>query len=74
VSRTAPDRTSKAVNAAKDASPNLDASQMDVTVTSTWSPGATVTVVVRYPEDITIMGQTLFHTDLVGRRTMRVEQ
>jgi Flp pilus assembly protein TadG len=74
VSRTASDRTTRAVNAAKDASPNLTASQMNVSVTSAWTPGSTVTVTVNYPIDITVMGVTFLHSDLVGRRTMRVEQ
>ena len=45
-----------------------------VDVVSGWDPGDSVTVTVRYPEDITILGMTMFSKDLVGRRTMRVEQ
>ena len=63
-----------AEQAARNASPNLEADQMDVDVVSGWNAGDTVTVSVRYPQDITVMGVTFFDNDLVGRRTMRVEQ
>lgn len=74
VSRTYSDRTSRAVNAAQASSPQLDPARMNVTVTSTWRPGDTVTVQVNYPENITVMGRVLFARDLSVRRTMRVEQ
>ncbi|MCW2921821.1 MAG: hypothetical protein JWL76_1695 [Thermoleophilia bacterium] len=74
VSRTAGDRTTRARDSARAASPGLTASSMNVTTTSTWVAGDPVTVVVTYPEDITIMGKQLFHKDLKVTRTMRVEQ
>jgi Flp pilus assembly protein TadG len=74
VSRTYADRTSRAVTAAKDASPNLSPSQMNVTVSSAWTAGSPVTVTVTYPQKITVMGVTLYNGSLTGKRTMRVEQ
>lgn len=74
VSRPYNDRVNRAVTAAKDASPSLTASSMNVTVSSTWTAGSPVTVTVTYPQKITIMGVTFFNGNLTGKRTMRVEQ
>ena len=74
VSRTAANRTTLVTNAVRTASPNLTASQLNVTTSSTWNPGDPVTVTVTYPERIQILGITLFNSNLTGRRTMRVEQ
>ena len=74
VSRPYADRESRAITAAKDASPGLTASSMNVSVSSTWTAGSPVTVTVTYPQKITIMGVTFFNGNLTGKRTMRVEQ
>jgi Flp pilus assembly protein TadG len=74
VSGTYGDRDTRVRDAARNASPGLNASSMNVTTVSTWDAGDPVTVTVTYPEDITILGATLFHRDLRVRRTSRVEQ
>ncbi len=74
VSATFGDRTTRVRDAARNASPGLTASNMTVTTSSTWTPGTPVTVTVEYPEDITILGITMFHKNLKVIRTSRVEQ
>ena len=74
VSRTFGNRDTLVRDAARAASPGLTASSMNVTTTSTWDPGDPVRVVVTYPEDITILGISMFDRDLRVERTMRVEQ
>lgn len=67
-------RNERVTEAVKAASPMLDGEQMNVTVSSTWTPGDEVKVTVTYPEVITIMGIPFFNANLTGERTMRVEQ
>jgi Flp pilus assembly protein TadG len=74
ISRTYSDRTSRVTQTVKDASPQLDSSKLNTTISSTWAAGAPITVTVTYPETITVMGVTLFNGNLTGKRTMRVEQ
>ena len=76
VSRTSDDPAGAAVEAAVAAVPSLDQGDVDVSVSPSppWSIGEPVTVTVRYPEDITVMGVTFFSNDLTVERTMRVEQ
>ncbi|MCW2925814.1 MAG: TadE family protein [Thermoleophilia bacterium] len=74
ISRTASDRTSRVIQTVKDSSPQLDPTKISTTVTSTWAAGSTITVNVSYPQTISIMGVTLFNSNLTGKRTMRVEQ
>jgi Flp pilus assembly protein TadG len=74
VSRTAGNHDSLVQTAARNASPGLTASSMQVTTSSSWAPGDPVTVTVEYPEDITILGIQMFHKNLRVQRTMRVEQ
>jgi Flp pilus assembly protein TadG len=49
-----------------------DHNALNVTVASTWAPGSTVTVTSRYPANVTILGVTLFSTNLTTTRTSRV--
>lgn len=74
VSRNDADRDGTVEQATKDAAPNLHAADMDVTITSSWTPGDDVTVRVSYPANVNIMGIVVFNDDLVSTRTMRVEQ
>ncbi|MCB0879180.1 MAG: pilus assembly protein [Thermoleophilia bacterium] len=74
VSRTYGDREQRVVDAVKDNSPQLDAGNLTVTTATTWTPGDPVTVTVKYPQDITVMGVTFFSSTLDVSRTMRVEQ
>jgi Flp pilus assembly protein TadG len=74
VSRNDANKTTAITTAVKDNAPGLDSGSVNVNITSTWSPGSTVTVTATYPEDITIMGTTLFHGNLSSSRTARVEQ
>lgn len=73
VSRTASDRDSAIRTAVETASPSLDENAIGVAVSSTWRSGDPVTVTVSYPEQIRVMGITFFDTNLVSRRTARVE-
>lgn len=73
VSRTATDRDGRVVTAVRNASPNLTPTRLNVSTSSTWAPGSTVTVTVRYPQRIRVLGITFFNGDLTGRRTARVE-
>lgn len=75
VSRTAPDAESRTQQAVRDAAPGLDADLMVIDVVGeSGNAGDPVTVTLRYPQDISILGMTFFDSDLVGRRTMRLEQ
>lgn len=73
VSRTATGRDDLIRTAVEDASPALDSAQLGISSSSTWDPGDPVTVTVTYPEDVTVMGMTLYSGSLTSRRTARVE-
>src|SRR5690348_13340610 len=57
VSRTASNPVSAAIQAVKNAAPNLTQSQINVTVTPAppWQPGTSVTVTATYPYSINIL-------------------
>jgi len=74
VSRSYSDCNARVQTAVQNASPKLNAGSMNVSTVSTWTPGDPVTVTVTYPENITILGITMYSANLTGRRTMRVEQ
>lgn len=74
ISRTEPDPVTVVTEATRNAAPNLDPDKMEVSIDTTWTPGETVTVTSTYPEEITILGITLFDDKLRSVRTMRVEQ
>ena len=73
VSRTVSTREDDIRTAVVNASPALDESSIGVSSSSTWNAGDPVTVTVTYPETIRVMGITFFSTNLVSRRTARVE-
>jgi Flp pilus assembly protein TadG len=73
VSRTAPDPTGAAIAAARATAAGLDASKLNVTVSSTWTAGETVTVTATYPWSVDVVGMTLQSGTLTQTTTMRVE-
>lgn len=74
VSRASTSRTTDIQQAARAASPNLVSSSMNVASSSTWLPGAPLTVTVTYPVQVRIMAITFFDDRLSVSRTARVEQ
>ena len=50
----------------------FDSSGLGVSVSSTWTPGAPVTVTSTYPASVSIFGITLFSGNLTTKRTARV--
>jgi Flp pilus assembly protein TadG len=73
VSRTAADPVSATQSAVLGAASDLDAAKVKVTVTSSWTPGANVTVSATYPYDINILGIVVASGDLHSATTERVE-
>ena len=59
--------------AARDSAANLDQSQFDVLVASTWQPGETVTVTTSYPYEINLLGVVVQSGTLDSTTTERVE-
>src|SRR5688572_11679037 len=52
---------------------DLDQSELDVTVTSSWQQGEDVTVTATYPYDISLLGFVVKSGDLTSTTTERVE-
>jgi Flp pilus assembly protein TadG len=73
VSRSSSNPVSATVQAVKNAAPNLDASQLNVTVSSTWQTGGTVTVTATYPYSVDLMGIVVKSGTLSSSTTERVE-
>jgi Flp pilus assembly protein TadG len=77
VSRTlgASAATTAATNAAKAAAPSLKQSSIQVTVTpsNNWAAGSDVTVLVKYPYSINILGKVVSSGYLTSSTTMRLE-
>ena len=75
VSRTASNPVSAAIQAVKNAAPNLTQSQINVTVTPAppWQPGTSVTVTATYPYSINILGMVVKSGNLSSSTTERVE-
>lgn len=63
----------EAETAVKDAAANLDVSQLDVQVESSWAPGEQVRVVGSYPYEINILGQVVASGLLTSEVKERVE-
>jgi Flp pilus assembly protein TadG len=75
VSRSVAFPSTTVTTAVRNAAPNLTASNLTVTTTSTpWTPGQSVTVTGTYPESIKILGITLFDQRISSSRTTRIEQ
>jgi Flp pilus assembly protein TadG len=75
VSRTASDPVGATIQAVKNAAPNLDPSQVTVTVTPAppWQPGSSVTVTATYPYSIDLLGMVVKSGTLSSSTTERVE-
>ena len=73
VSRTAADPVSATQSAVLGAASDLDGSKVKVTVSSSWTPGANVTVSATYPYAINILGIVVASGDLHSATTERVE-
>ena len=73
VSRQTSNPVGATTAAVKAASGDLDQSKMAVTVSSTWQPGADVTVTATYPYSISLVGLIVKSGDLTSSTTERVE-
>jgi Flp pilus assembly protein TadG len=73
ISRTAVDPTAAAEAALRKAAGGLRAADVAVQVTSTWQPGADVTVTATYPYTISIFGIPVRSGSLTSSTTQRVE-
>jgi Flp pilus assembly protein TadG len=67
--------TSAAVAAAKTTAPDLHLSDSQITVSpsNNWNQGSDVTVTVRYPFKINLLGRVMGSGNLTSSTTMRIE-
>ena len=67
--------TTAAVSAAKATAPDLHLSDSQITVTpsNNWQQGSDVTVTVKYPYNIDILGRIVGAGNLTSSTTMRIE-
>ena len=72
VSREASDPVG-AVSQVRSAASDLNQSNLNVTVTSSWTPGTDVTVTAKYPYSISLMGIVIQSGQLSSSTTERVE-
>ena len=69
-----PDASTATINAVKSSvGTDLNQSKLTVTVTSSWTQGADVTVEAKYPYSINIMGVVVASGNLDAKTTERVE-
>jgi len=73
VSRLAPDPAAATKTAVLAAAGALDPAKVEVKVTSTWAPGAPVTVTATYPYAIDVLGIVVHSGRLESTSTGRVE-
>jgi Flp pilus assembly protein TadG len=73
VSRQDPSRVSKINTAVKNSATNLKASNLGITVTSTWAPGADLKVTATYPYQVSLLGMVVKSGTLTSTTTERVE-
>ena len=73
VSREASDPVGAAVSQVRSAASDLNQSKLNVTVTSSWTPGSDVTVTAKYPYSISLMGIVIHSGQLSSSTTERVE-
>ena len=73
VSGQAVDPVGNATAEAKASAGNLDQSQLNVSVSSTWQSGSDVTVTVSYPYSIHLLGLYDWSGQLTSKVTERVE-
>jgi Flp pilus assembly protein TadG len=73
VSRQDSNPTGDAVSAVQAAAGDLNLSQMNVSVASSWQPGSNVTVTATYPYSISLLGLVVKAGNLSTTVTERVE-
>ena len=73
VSREAADPTAAAVSAVRNAAADLEQSDLNISVTSSWVQGEDVTVLATYPYDISLFGFVVKSGSLTSETTERVE-
>jgi Flp pilus assembly protein TadG len=73
VSRFLPDPPGACTTAVRDASQNLNQSDLTVSCASSWQPGADVTVTATYPYDINLLGWVVASGRLNSSMKERVE-
>jgi Flp pilus assembly protein TadG len=73
VSREASDPVGAAESQVRSAASDLNQSDLDVFVTSSWTPGADVTVTAKYDYSINLMGIVVKSGHLSSSTTERVE-
>ena len=73
VSRQAGDPVGAATNAVVTSAADLNTSNLNVSVSSDWQPGDTVTVSASYPYSINLLGIVVKSGQLTSQTTERVE-
>lgn len=73
VSRLSGNPTGDCVTAARNAGADLQQAKFDVTCSSTWQPGADVTVTGSYPYSINVLGVVVKSGNLTSQIKERVE-
>ena len=73
VSRRQSDPVGTTVNAVRSSAPNLDLSQLAVSVATNWQQGTDVTVTAQYPYQVSLLGFVVSSGQLTSSTTERVE-
>jgi Flp pilus assembly protein TadG len=73
VSRNSSDPVGDCVNQVRNASSNLNQSDLQVSCSSSWQPGSDVTVTASYPYDISLLGWVVANGRLNTTMKERVE-
>ena len=73
VARNIANPSAAASAAVRSSATNLNQSNLNVTVTSTWQPGGDVTVAATYPFSISLLGWVVSSGNLTSKTTERVE-
>jgi Flp pilus assembly protein TadG len=73
VSRQVSDPVGNTVTSVRSSATDLNQSNLDVTVTSTWQPTADVSVTATYPYSISLLGMVVQSGRLSSTTTERVE-
>jgi Flp pilus assembly protein TadG len=73
VARNDSNPSNDAVNAVLNSATNLNQSNLNVSVNSTWAPGSDLTVSATYPYSISLLGWVVVSGNLTSQTTERVE-
>lgn len=73
VSRDASNPVGATISAVRSSASDLNQANLTVTVSSSWTPGSDVTVTVKYPYSISLMGIVVHSGQLSSSTTERVE-